>query len=316
MVFSDDLDDAVHYSDPIVDSHADVLRNIGGEHRELWADDLVEFRDGHLGAAFEDVGGVPERFAGVGRAPVEGFAVVELVAELEAHDAALGRQFLEERFGDVARDVVDQAQAVVGGHDGVRAGVDGLRHRFVRGMGDVDHHAEPVHFPDEGAAVIGEAVVLRRGTAGVGVVAGPVVGRELDGAQPEAVHLAEDRQVAIEIEAALNIENGCDFAAGADAVDIGGVAGELDRGRVAGDLVERGIEHPKGLLGLETGGVVIFRHKEGEEHRAEAAFFGAGEVELAVGFTLADIAAMVEDAVDGMNVGVEDEGAAVKRGGG
>lgn len=39
---------------------------------------------------------------------------------------------------------------------------------------------------------------------------------------------------------------------------------------------------------------------------------GSGKVELAVRFTLADVAAVIKLAIDGVDVGVEDEGVEVE----
>ena len=83
-------------------------------------------------------------------------------------------------------------------------------------------------------------------------------------------------------------------------------------GVVALDLLERAIEHAQRLLGFEAAGIVVLGHEDGKEQRAEAALFGARQVELAVGLALADIAAVIELAVDGVDVAVEDERAGVQ----
>ena len=54
-------------------------------------------------------------------------------------------------------------------------------------------------------------------------------------------------------------------------------------------------------------GIVVLGHEDGKEERAESALFGARQVELAVGFPLADIAAVIELAIHGVNVAVEDQ---------
>ena len=75
---------------------------------------------------------------------------------------------------------------------------------------------------------------------------------------------------------------------------------------VALDLFERRVEHAQRLLGLEPAGIIVLGDEDGEEQRAEAAFLGAREVELAVRLALADVAAVVEDAIDGVHMPVED----------
>ena len=53
--------------------------------------------------------------------PVEYLAIVKLVADLETNDTALRRQFFQEPVGHIPRDIVKMPQAVMGGHDGIRA---------------------------------------------------------------------------------------------------------------------------------------------------------------------------------------------------
>ena len=210
------------------------------------------------------------------RAPVEDLEVVELVADLETDHAALGRQFLQQVIRHVARDVVEAAQAVVGGHDRVRARLDGLRDGLIGGVRNVDHHAQAVHLPDHRAAAVVQAVPLRRGAAGVGVVVGPVVRGQLRGAQAQAVQVAQHAQVAVQIEAAFEIQHRRDLAGPVDALDVGGVERQLDR--VAGSpasCVEREVDQAERLLGFEALRVVVLGDEDGEEHGVEAAFLGA-----------------------------------------
>ena len=203
----------------------------------------------------------------------------------------------------------------MGGHDGVAAGVDGCRDGFVGGVGDVDHHAEAIHFANHIAAAIVQAVPFRRGAAGVCIIAGPVVRGKLDRPHAEAVHLADDGRVAIEIEAAFDIEHGGDLAVAVNALDVRRVAGDLDALAVAADLFQRAVQHAHRLLGFEAAGIVVLGHEDGKEERAESAFLGARQVELAVGFALADVAAVVELAIHGVYVSVEDQGAGMQRAG-
>ena len=88
---------------------------------------------------------------------------------------------------------------------------------------------------------------------------------------------------------------------------ISSAAARFDRAAVARDLFHRGIQHAYRLFGLEPRRVVVFGHEDGEEEGAEAALPGTLEVELAVRLTDADIAAVIEFAIDGVNVAVEDQ---------
>ena len=174
-------------------------------------------------------------------------------------------------------------KSVMGGHHRVGADVDGRRDGLVGSVGDVDHHAEAIHFANHLAAAIVQAVPFRRGAAGVGIVAGPVVRGKLDRAHAEAVHLADHGRVAIQIEAAFDIEHGGDLAAAVNALDVRRGAGDLDALAVAADLFQRAIQHAHRLLGFEAAGIVVLGHEDGKEERAESALFGARQVELAVG---------------------------------
>ena len=53
--------------------------------------------------------------------------------------------------------------------------------------------------------------------------------RELQGPQPHPVERAQHVNVAVEIEAPLQVEKRCDLAAARDPFDIGGIERKLDR---------------------------------------------------------------------------------------
>ena len=89
-------------------------------------------------------------------------------------------------------------------------------------------------------------------------------------------------------------------------------ARDLDRLAVAPNLVDGAIQHAQRLLGFQPPGIVVFRHEDGKEQRAESALPGARQIELAVGLPLANIAAVIELAVDRVNVPVENQGAGVQ----
>ncbi len=73
------------------------------------------------------------------------------------------------------------------------------------------------------------------------------------------------------------------------------------------ELIVGGVDEPEHLLRLEARGVVLLGHEQAEEHRVEAALFRASQVELPVVDALAHVAAVVELAIDDVDVGVEDE---------
>ena len=99
----------------------------------------------------------------------------------------------------------------------------------------------------------------------------------------------------------------------ADALDVRRVEGELDLVLVLRELFVGGVDQPEHLLRLETRGVVLLGHEQAEEHRVEAALFRAHQIELAVVDALAHVAAVVELAIDDVDVGVEDERVPMER---
>jgi len=307
VIFTHELDSSIDDINPLVYGKADVLRDVGWKHGELRSHDFIEFEDIEFGAALQDFGGIPEGLAGMRGTPVECLAVVEFVADLKADDSTFGRQIFKQIGGHVAGNIVQLAQSVVGGDDGVGADIDGLQDGFVRSVRDVDEHPEAIHFANRGATVFVDAVPFGRGAAGVGIVAGPVVGGELDGAKAEAVHRADDGGIAIEIEAAFDVEDSGDFAGFVNAFDVAAVIGELDGVVITGDLRGGEIKHANRLLGFEAGGVVILGDEDREEEGTESTFFSSGEIELAVRFSFANVAAVIELAIDGMNMAIEDQ---------
>jgi hypothetical protein len=143
--------------------------------------------------------------------------------------------------------------------------------------------------------------------AGIGVIVIPVVCGELGGAETETVHVAKNSEVAIQIVAAFDIQNGGDSAGGAYAFDVRGVAGELDFVFIGRELCEREVREAQGLAGFKSLRIVFLGNEDGKEHGAQTALARAGQIELAVGYLTADIAAMVKLAIDDVNVTVEDE---------
>src|ERR1017187_3085335 len=313
VVLAHQLYGAIHHADPFVHGQSNVPRNIGGRHRKHRTDDFVELVDRSLSTALQDGAGVPERLTGMRHTPFERLAVVELVAQLEADHAAFGRQFPEQRVRHVARNVVDGAQPVMGGNHRNGARIDGRGDCLVGGVRNVDHHAEAVHFPNHFTPAIVQPVPLRRRTARVRIVARPVVRRKLHRTHAQAVHLPDHGRVAIQVEAAFDVQDGGNLAAPVYAFDVPSGARYLDALAVTPDLFDGGIQHAQRLFGFQTPGIVVLGHENGKEKRAESALFGARQIELAVGFPLADVAAVIELAIHGVNVAVEDQGARVQR---
>ena len=132
VVFTDELDRAIDDREPFVGRELEFVRCVDADHRELRRREPVQFLDRHAGLLAADVGGVPERLAGVLGPPVEHFDVVELVADLEPDHATFGRQLLQQRVRHVPRNVVETAQAVMRREDRIGARVNCLRDGLVR----------------------------------------------------------------------------------------------------------------------------------------------------------------------------------------
>ena len=98
-----------------------------------------------------------------------------------------------------------------------------------------------------------------------------------------------------------------------DALDVGCVESELDLVFVLRELLVGRVDQPERLLRFQARGVVLLGHEQAEEHRIEAAFFRAHQIELPIVDALTHVAAMVELTIDDVDVGVEDEGVAVER---
>ena len=118
---------------------------------------------------------------------------------------------------------------------------------LIGGVGKVDQHAEAVHFAHHRAALVIQASPLRRRAAGVGEVVGPVVRRKLDDAQAKTVEVAQNPQVAVQIEASLQIEHRRYFAVFVDGIEVIIVRTDVDSS-VRGD----GWAGWCDVIGLET----------------------------------------------------------------
>ena len=99
----------------------------------------------------------------------------------------------------------------------------------------------------------------------------------------------------------------------ADALDVGCVESELDLVFVLRELLVGRVDQPECLLRFQACRVVLLGHEQAEEHRIQAAFFRAHQIELPIVDALTHVAAMIELTIDDVDVGVEDEGVAVER---
>ena len=108
------------------------------------------------------------------------------------------------------------------------------------------------------------------------------MGGQLHGAQAKPVQGAQQIQVAVEVVAAFQVQEGRDPAAPDDPFDVRGVEGQADGGRVLPDLVQRQLHDPERVLDLESARIVVLGRVDREEHRVDAALLRPGQVDVAV----------------------------------
>src|SRR6266478_665295 len=131
--------------------------------------------------------------------------------------------------------------------------------------------------------------------------------RQLSGPKAQPVKIAQDAEVAIQIEAAFQVENGCYFAALVDAIYVRCIRGQLNLIVIFHDLLERFVHNTKYLFCFESSRLVFLRYVDREEQRADSTLLGARQIPLAIALPFADVAAMIELAIDRVYVSVEDE---------
>ena len=298
----------------VVDLGEDVLEGGG---RDTGGGLGFEFVDGSFAgdgigdaAGFFDLGteGGHDGFGGVVVTLREVVAV-----EVDLEGAAVGGEGADHVVGEVAGVVGDGAGGGMGGDDGGGGGLDNVEEGLVGGVGDVDHHAEAVHFADDVFAEGGEAVVVGDfGVVDVALGVGPVVGVEVgEGhvADAEGVILAEEAEGVFDGVAALDAHEGGDLALGAGAEDVVGGGSEDEVAGVGGeDVGADGVDHLEGAVGGVVAGGVVGVDEDGEELGAEEAAH-AGEVGLAGFIGLRDVVA-VDGAGGDVVVGVDEDGVA------
>ena len=189
----------------------------------------------------------------------------------------------------VAAVVGEGADARMGGDDGRLREADGFEIGAFRGVGEIDHHAEAVHFGDDLAAEGGESVVVE--IAGgfarvrVGELAVAVVS-EREVAAAAFVELFDAFEVEAEGVAVFDADDGDAFAFAVEAADIGGGEGEAHG--VGGDGFGEAVDGVELFDGLLVGEVVGFGGGEAladvddEESDVHVAVGHFGEIDLGI----------------------------------
>ena len=178
MVFARQLDRAVHHGHPLIRRDADVVRHIVSPTIGKCVATLRSISSIVCGAVCSRIAevsqnGLPARFVAHSKAAT----LWKSLPIWKPITPPLRRQLLHQPVRHIARNVVHAAQSVMRGHQRLRAHVDRLRNRIVRGVRHVDHHAQPVHLADHGAPALVQPVPFRRRAAGIGEIVGPVVRR-------------------------------------------------------------------------------------------------------------------------------------------
>ena len=119
-------------------------------------------------------------------------------------------------------------------------------------------------------------------------------------------------QVAIEVERAFQVEERGNLSFAVDALNVGGGQRQLDLVVVLLDLRQGKLDDAEGVLGLVPVGVVRLGRVDREEHRVEAAFDGAGQVDVSVLVAVAHVEALEQLAAHPMDVRVHDKGVGVE----
>src|SRR6202012_519080 len=114
-------------------------------------------------------------------------------------------------------------------------------------------------------------------------------------------------EIAVEIVAAFNIEDRSHLALGANLLHIIGIQCKLYSVAVQFKLLKGMIDSPQRLLGLKASRIILLRNIQRQEECADPAFARARQIPIAVGLARAHAAALIELAVESVNVAVEDQ---------
>ena len=153
-----------------------------------------------------------------------------------------------------------------------------------------------------------DAVPFRFAATGIGEIVGEVVRRQHRRPQPQPVERAQHAQVAVQIEAALQVEQRRDPPRLGDALDRGGVESQLDLVAMLFELPQRQVHQLHRALDFVPPGIILLHRSQAQEDGVESALANAGHVHLAVAVVVGDLSALVELAIDQVDVRVHHKG--------
>ena len=276
---------------------------------DVFADDLVANDGGAalvIAAALFDFGFNFLLELGVGFLDIAEFLAEEADMIVDLDDAAMFGEIAEHVIGHVAGGVAEGAAGGMRGEDGSSGGGQDIVEGFVADVGDVHDDAETVHFADDVLAEIGEAVVRRLVSGGIGPFGVAHVG-EGHVTNTESGEGTKDTEIVADHVAALDADERGGLvllAGGADFIGSGGeneIVWMLADGFADGvDLIESELD---GLWAGDLAG-----NPDGEEKGGEIAFAHAGDVNATVGMANAEIEFGIKETLGGVVVRVDDDG--------
>ncbi len=242
----------------------------------------------------------------------------EARVEVDLYHAALGvgtagaSYGAEHIVGHVAGRVAEGAGGGVRGDDRGAGDDQGAVEGAVGDVGDIDHHAQAVHFINYVFAELGQAF-LGVGDGGVSDVAGavgPVVGvgpGEGHVADAERVILAQEGERIFDGVATFDPHECCKFVISMGLLDAFGRGDKLDLVVVFGGLLFDGVNKFQSamcvLAFVESG-----LNPDGEEFGAQVSLLDGSEVEIARTERVGQIEVLVEKTLRGIGVCVDDDG--------
>lgn len=181
----------------------------------------------------------------------------------------------------------------------------GVIERLVRNVRHVDDHAEAVHFANHLAPESSETVVARLIRRRVAEIVVAEVGQS-HRPDAEAMVDSQDRQIAVDLVATFDGQDGGDLPRAGDPLHIGGVERQLD---LVGMSVQQLLEGVAQVQGPPHGirPVVIGRNPESEKRRVNAALAQPRRINVPALLGLAEIDAIDEHPLESVYVSVDTD---------
>ena len=160
--------------------------------------------------------------------------------------------------------------------------------------------------------VVDPGVVLVAGGVGPVVGVGPGEGHVADA---EAVVVAEECEGVLDGVAAFDAHEDGELALAVGGKDVVGGDAELELVGMVADLFEGAVDEFKGAEGGAVAGVLVGVDPDGEELGVEVALLRAVVVEHAAFERVGEVPVLIDEALGGVGVGVDDDGGLVDLGG-